>query len=226
MELFHRDANAHRFSKGVELADHGVVRGDFEIVFLAGRDLADGAQQAAHLVHGVIIVRLVARLDKDGQAAVPAAEPIQPGRDGDDGEVVLVAPECAAFGFEHADDRVIEAVDLQALADGRTVGKDALGQAVAQDARTSRAPSTSISSSRRPSCRIQFRDGKLPVGLPEELDGGRGLFEAGFHLAAPEPPIDADGECQGGFALNRQSLWARVISLRRQYFSKPSGPPK
>ena len=104
--------------EGIELRDQRIVGDDFKIVLLARRHLADDAHDAAHLLHGVVICAWLARLHQDVQAAVPAAVTVQAGGDADDRKIVLVAARAAAFGFQHADHRVFDAVNLDLLANG------------------------------------------------------------------------------------------------------------
>ena len=112
----HADADGER--EGVELGDERVIGGNLKGILLAGRHLADEAQQAAHLLDAGVVAGAVAGLDEDGEAAPDVAEAVEAGGEGDDGEVVLVAAQGAAFGLEHAHDGVIQAVYLHPLADG------------------------------------------------------------------------------------------------------------
>ncbi len=52
-----READAHGEGDLLELLDHRVAGEDLEVVLLAGRDFADGAQEAARLLHGVVETR-------------------------------------------------------------------------------------------------------------------------------------------------------------------------
>ncbi len=74
-------------------------------------------KQAAHFLDAGLIARAVAGLDQDGQAAPDVAEAVKAGGKGDDRELVLVAAQRAAFGLEHPDDGVIQAVNLHPFAD-------------------------------------------------------------------------------------------------------------
>ena len=53
---------------------------------------------------------------------------------GKDTHALSSASQRTALGFEHPDDRVVDAINFDALAEGPAEGKDVFGQAVAQDA--------------------------------------------------------------------------------------------
>src|SRR5208282_4314949 len=116
----HRHADAHGQGEGIELGDHGIVGQDLEIILLPGRHFADGAQNARGFLHARVVAGLVARLHQNLKTAPPtAAVAVQPGGDGDDGKIILVATQRVALGFQHAYDGVVDAVNFQPFTDGR-----------------------------------------------------------------------------------------------------------
>ena len=91
---------------------------------------------------------------------------VEAGGDGHDGEIVLVAAQRAAFRLQHADDGIIDAVNLRPVRRaGELYGKMFVASPL-PSTQTLRALSTSESSSSRPSPRFQFCAGKLPGVSP------------------------------------------------------------
>jgi hypothetical protein len=112
-----------------EGVDERFVREQLEVVFFAGGNLADGAEDAADLFDGILVAGLVGGLDQDREAApVPAAIAVEAGGDGDDREIVLVAAQHFALGLEHSDHQVIDPIELHRLAQGRSEGEERFGE--------------------------------------------------------------------------------------------------
>ena len=198
MELMTATPDPHGQRERVELRDQRIVGKDFEIILLAGRHLAEHAQNAADFLDGILVAGLVVSLHQDAQAAVPPAKPVETGGHGHDHEVVLVAAERAALGFEHADNRVVEAVDLEMAADRDGVWENVGSQRGTQHANVPRAIDVRLQQ-QAPFAQAPIARGETTGCFPEELHVGRGFLVDGFDLAAPERGLEADAGRHRGF---------------------------
>src|SRR5882724_6567575 len=70
------NAQADGPGEGFELGDERVVGQDLKVVLLSRRHFAEHAHDAAGFFDGVIVAGLIAGLDQEVQAAVPASEPV------------------------------------------------------------------------------------------------------------------------------------------------------
>ena len=87
---------------------------------------------------------LILSLNEDCDAAPWPSVTIETGRDGDNGEVILITPYACSFGFEHADNGVIDSGKFDAFAERGTKGKKCLGQLAPENANIMRAINIAI----------------------------------------------------------------------------------
>src|SRR5262249_8823542 len=137
--------------------------------------LAGHAQNAADLLNGLIVAGLVLSLHQQVKAAVPTAEAVEAGGDRDDGKIVLVAAEGTAFGFEHADNGIVDAVDLQAFTHGRSERENIGGEIIAKDTNIAGAVDIDVQQETT-IAQNPVAGGKASGSLAEELDSRGGLL--------------------------------------------------
>ncbi len=169
------------------------------------------------MLDGVVVARGVARLHEDRKAPPGPAVAVQSGGDRDHHEVVLLAAQRRAERRQHPGDRVIDAVEFDAIADRGTKREERFRQTGAEHANVMRRVHVGVDQ------RAALGHGpvarrKIARRHAEHADRRRRLFVARGGLAVPKNFLQPDVAGEGRPFLHLPALRQGDVLAPPEFF--------